>query len=73
MDFDWADETMHAGFGKHWLKELLAARGQDPSEYERVRERCGTLVSDYVQTATTQEIADIKRIAAALLAKAAGI
>src|SRR2546421_1563651 len=24
MDFDWADETMHAGYGKHWLKELLA-------------------------------------------------
>ena len=30
MDFDWADETMHAGYGKHWLKELLAVRGQDP-------------------------------------------
>ena len=30
MDFDWADETMHAGYGKHWLKELLAIRGQDP-------------------------------------------
>ena len=29
MDFDWADETMHAGYGKHWLKELLAIRGQD--------------------------------------------
>jgi uncharacterized ferritin-like protein (DUF455 family) len=71
MDFDWADETMHAGFGKHWLKELLATRGEDPAAYEGIRERCGTLVSEYVSTATAQEIADIKRVAGSLLAKAA--
>ncbi len=71
MDFDWADETMHAGYGKHWLKELLAVRGQDPAAYEQVRERCEKLVSDCVGTATTQEIADIKKVAAELLTKAA--
>jgi hypothetical protein len=70
MDFDWADETMHAGFGKHWLKELLAVRGEDPAAYEHVRERCGTLVSNYVGTATAQEITDIKSMAESLLAKA---
>jgi uncharacterized ferritin-like protein (DUF455 family) len=71
MDFDWADETMHAGYGKHWLKELLAVRGEDPAAHDQVRERCEKLVRDYVGTATAQEIADIKRVAAALLAKAA--
>jgi len=71
MDFDWADETIHAGYGKHWLKELLAVRGEDPAAYEQIRERCGQLVSDYVSTATTEEIADIKRTASALIAKAA--
>jgi hypothetical protein len=71
MDFDWADETMHAGYGKHWLKELLAVRGQDPADYDKVREHCEKLVRDCVGTATPQETADIKRIAAALLAKAA--
>jgi hypothetical protein len=71
MDFDWADETMHAGFGKHWLKELLATRGEDPTAYERIREHCGTLVTENVSTATPQEIADIKRVATSLLAKAA--
>ena len=71
MDFDWADETMHAGYGKHWLKELLAVRGEDPAAYDRVRERCEKLVIDYVSTATPQEVADIKRVASALLAKAA--
>jgi hypothetical protein len=70
MDFDWADETMHAGYGKHWLKELLAVRGEDPAAYDQVRERCERLVRDYVGTATAQEVADIKRVAEALLAKA---
>jgi uncharacterized ferritin-like protein (DUF455 family) len=71
MDFDWADETMHAGYGKRWLKELLAIRGQDPAAYDQVRERCEKLVSDYVGTATAEEVAAIKRIASALMAKAA--
>jgi hypothetical protein len=71
MDFDWADETMHAGYGKHWLKELLAVRGEDPAAYDQVRERCEKLVSDYVSTATAQEMDDIKRVATALVATAA--
>ncbi len=71
MDFDWADESMHAGFGKRWLKELLVARGEDPAAYERIREHCGTLIRENISTATTQEITDIKRLATSLLAKAA--
>jgi hypothetical protein len=70
MDFDWADETMHAGYGKHWLKELLAVRGEDPAAYDQVRERCQKLVSDFVATATPEEVSGIKRAASALLAKA---
>jgi hypothetical protein len=73
MDFDWADETMHAGYGKHWLKELLAARGQDPTAYDQVREQCEKLVSDFVMTATAGEVAAIKGAAGALLAKARGM
>jgi uncharacterized ferritin-like protein (DUF455 family) len=71
MDFDWADETMHAGYGKHWLKELLAARGKDPAAHDQIRERCGKLVNDYVGTATEEEVAGIKQIAYALIARAA--
>ena len=70
MDFDWADETMHAGYGKHWLKELLAIRGQDPATHDRVRERCEKLVSDYVSTATAEEVAEIKKVAHGLMNKA---
>ena len=70
MDFDWADETMHAGYGKHWLKELLVARGHGPAAYDQVRERCEKLVSDYVSTATTEEAAEIKKVAPGLMNKA---
>jgi uncharacterized ferritin-like protein (DUF455 family) len=73
MDFDWADETIHAGYGKHWLKELLSARGEDPAAYERVRERCGELVRDFVSTATASETAALKTVAANLLAKASQV
>ena len=71
MDFDWADETIHAGYGKHWLKELFALRGQDSSAYDQVRVRCEDLVSDYVSSATAQEVTDLKQVAGALITKAA--
>ena len=73
MDFDWADETLHASYGKRWLKELLAVRGEDPATYDLIRERCGKLVSDYIGTATSEEISTIKAIAAALIAKESAI
>jgi uncharacterized ferritin-like protein (DUF455 family) len=71
MDFDWADETIHAGYGKHWLRELLAVRGEDPAAHDQIRERCGKLVSDYVATATDEEVTAIKKIASALVIQAA--
>lgn len=70
MDFDWADETLHASYGKRWLKELLAIRGQDPAAYEEVRKHCEKLVNDYVRSATPKEIADLKVAAERLLNKA---
>jgi hypothetical protein len=70
MDFDWADETLHAGYGKRWLKELLAVRGEDPAAYDRIRERCAELISVYVGTATSKEISEIKTVASDLIAKA---
>jgi hypothetical protein len=69
MDFDWADETIHAGYGKHWLRELLAVRGEDPRAYDSVRERCGQLVAEYVATATPDEISGIKDVARRLIDK----
>lgn len=70
MDFDWADETIHATYGKRWLKELLAIRGQDPAAYDDVRQNCEKLMKDYVGTATQREITDLKLVADQLLNKA---
>jgi uncharacterized ferritin-like protein (DUF455 family) len=70
MDFDWADETIHASYGKRWLQEILAVRGEDPGSYDDIRQRCGRLVSAYVETATDGEIAGIKEVAARMLTKA---
>jgi Protein of unknown function (DUF455) len=70
MDFDWADETIHAGYGKHWLRELLTVRGEDPQAYDAVRERCGQLVSDYVATATPKEVSEIRDVAQRLTNRA---
>jgi uncharacterized ferritin-like protein (DUF455 family) len=71
MDFDWADETIHAGYGRHWLKQLLSVRGEDPANYESIRHRCGELIRACVATATTAEVAAIKRVADSLIAKSA--
>jgi uncharacterized ferritin-like protein (DUF455 family) len=71
MDFDWADETIHAGYGKHWLRELLNVRGEDPGAYDSVRERCGQLVAEFVATAIPQEISEIKDVARRLIENAA--
>jgi len=70
MDFDWADETLHASYGRRWLKELLAIRGRDPTVYEEVRKNCEHLVNDYVRTATPEEISALKIAADRLLNKA---
>jgi uncharacterized ferritin-like protein (DUF455 family) len=67
MDFDWADETIHASYGKHWLRELLAVRGEDPEADDQIREQCGKLVSDEVATATAEEVASIKNLANSLV------
>jgi uncharacterized ferritin-like protein (DUF455 family) len=45
MEFDWADETLHAEYGRRWLKELLERRGEDPESWPLVLERCEELVA----------------------------
>jgi hypothetical protein len=70
MDFDWADETIHAGYGKHWLQEILQVRGEDPGSYDAVRTRCGELVDATVASASEVEKAEIRQVADRLLHRA---
>ncbi len=70
MDFDWADETIHAGYGKHWLMQILKARGQSADSYREVRDHCCALVDAYLSTVTPEEIMAIKQAAHKLVARA---
>lgn len=70
MDFDWADETIHAGYGKHWLQEILKARGEDPGSYDAIRTRCGELVDAIVASATDEEKVEIRQVAEHLMSAA---
>jgi hypothetical protein len=70
MDFDWADEGMHAAFGKRWIAALIAARGLPPDTFDQIQQRCGALVEATVATATPEEVADIRVVAERLLAHA---
>jgi uncharacterized protein DUF455 len=68
MEFDWADETLHAEYGRRWLKRLLELRGEDPESWPAVLERCEELVAARVAEATDEDRKRITRAADALLA-----
>jgi len=73
MEFDWADETIHAHFGQRWLKALYAARPQEVPAPEAVRAACDRLVARVVASATDDERAAIQRVAQAMIDKAEAI
>jgi hypothetical protein len=70
MEFDWADETLHAEYGRRWLKALLAARGEEPEGWPQVLERCERLVAAQLATATEEDRVAIVACADELLALA---
>lgn len=70
MDFDWADETIHAGYGKRWLEALLRTRGVGTDQIAPIREHCGELVAAMVQRAMPEETGALRARAEALIAKA---
>lgn len=70
MEFDWADETLHAEYGRRWLKRLLEVRGDDPESWPDVLRRCEELVAERVARATSDEREVIRRRANALITEA---
>jgi hypothetical protein len=54
MDFDWADEAIHAGYGRRWIKALLdsedGARG-----WNDIVARCEGLVQERLDARTPEE------------------
>jgi uncharacterized ferritin-like protein (DUF455 family) len=70
MEFDWADETLHAEYGRRWLRRLLQVRGEDPKSWPTVLERCEQLVQERVARATPEQLERIRACADALVAAA---
>src|SRR5262249_53877716 len=72
MEFDWADETLHAEYGRRWLRRLLESRGEDPESWPDVLARCERLVGGRIARATPEGLERIRRCADALVAAAEG-
>jgi hypothetical protein len=70
MEFDWADETLHAEYGRRWLRQLLEARGEDPESWPKVLERCERLVEERIARSTVEDLDRIREAADALVAAA---
>ena len=70
MEFDWADETLHAEYGRRWLRRLLEVRGEDPESWPTVLERCERLVAERVARATPEDLERIRMAADELVAAA---
>lgn len=73
MDFDWADETIHAAYGTKWLTKLLEVRGEQKPDPHVVRAYVGNLVDSMVAKATEADRAEIRAIADHIMAKAQNI
>ena len=70
MDFDWADETIHAAYGHRWLDALRALHPNRVPDIDAIRQRCDELVAHEVKAATARDCEEIAQIANAMIAKA---
>jgi hypothetical protein len=70
MEFDWADETIHAHYGSYWLHALHSLRAHAIPEPDAVRSRCNDLVASVVASATDAERAESRQMAQRLIEKA---
>jgi uncharacterized ferritin-like protein (DUF455 family) len=70
MDFDWADETIHAEYGHRWLEALRQADPLNVPEIDALRDHCDALVAAEVARATPDDVAELRAIAAHLVEKA---
>jgi hypothetical protein len=70
MDFDWADEAIHAGYGRKWMRAALDAGGHNALAWPDVAKRCEELVAARVAAATEDEKRTLRRCSDALIAAA---
>jgi uncharacterized ferritin-like protein (DUF455 family) len=55
MEFDWADEAIHAGYGRKWMRRAVELEGREPNSWTDVVKECEELVMARVARATDEE------------------
>jgi hypothetical protein len=70
MEFDWADETIHAHYGRRWLTELSRMQPERVRSIEELNQKCDQLVAAEVAKATVADLEMIRRIANNMIHKA---
>lgn len=73
MDFDWADETIHAHYGRRWHEALREKYPERIPAVEDVHRRCDELVAEEVARATEADREETVRVAEAMIEKATRI
>jgi uncharacterized ferritin-like protein (DUF455 family) len=70
MDFDWADETMHATYGNRWLRALHELNSEKYPTPVKVREDCEFLVKNMIASASADEKSAINERARRMIERA---
>jgi uncharacterized ferritin-like protein (DUF455 family) len=55
MDFDWADETIHATYGNRWLRTLHELNPEKYPAADKIRNDCESLVKNIIASASVAE------------------
>jgi len=69
-EFDWADETFHAEYGKRWLTVLLKGRSTPPHDLHDLCRHCEALIDEAVAECTPEERQHLRTMAEGLMAQA---
>jgi Protein of unknown function (DUF455) len=70
MDFDWADETIHATYGNRWLRALHELNSEKYPAPSQVRDQCEFLVDNMVKSASAAEKSAIVERAQGMIERA---
>lgn len=70
MDFDWADETIHATYGNRWLRALHELSAEKYPPADKVREKCELLVTKMITSASPAEKSALVARASSMIQRA---
>jgi len=59
MDYDWADEAIHVGYGFKWLRHLLGDDNAGQAELTRLTDEARAIFADYVKAHKDDEEAKL--------------